>query len=156
MDIYLDSDAHSVYPQVLHTARRHALDLYVVTKDYLPETANVHLILMQEGQKNAGAWIVGNIARGDICVTADAGLASGCMLRGAVALSPSGRQWNVAVASESARGAPEAWPANLRGLTQRLETAILASRAAASRGVSLAGGLASPGARPSLTRAVAG
>ena len=152
MDIYLDSEAQSVFPQVLHAAQRHALELYVVTKDYLPAVANLHLILLQDGQKNGDAWIVGNIARGDICVTADAGIASACMLRGAVALCPSGRQWGVEVPTERARGVSEAWPASLRGFAVRLETVILANRAVASRDTSPVSGFARPGARPVVAR----
>ena len=148
MDIYLDSDAHGVYPQALHAARRYALDLYIVTKDYLPEAANVHLILMQEGQKSGGGWIVGNIARGDVCVTADAGIASACLLRGAVALSPSGRQWGVEAPGEGLRGAPETWPSNLRGFSQRLEAVILSNRVANSRGASPTSDSARQGAQP--------
>jgi hypothetical protein len=154
MDIYLDSDAQCVYPQALQAAQWYALDLYIVTKDYLPEAANVHLILMQEGQKNGGAWIVGNIARGDICVTVDAELASGCMLRGAVALSLTGRQWGVDVLREGARGAPEAGPSNPRGFAQRLETTILANRGTFLRGVAPVRDFVRPvAARPPLRRA---
>lgn len=132
MDIYLDSDAHKVFPQVLHAVRRHALELYVATRDYLAVDAGVHLILVEDPQVNRGAWIAGNILRSDICVTGDPELAAACILKGAVALSRSGRQWGVNPVNDDFRSA-EIWPQDNRHFAERLEKTIVASRAGTAR-----------------------
>jgi uncharacterized protein YaiI (UPF0178 family) len=125
-DLYVDIDAHRVLPQALRAAERYSLELYVVTRDYLYADANVHLILAQEDQASPGHWIAENIRPGDICVTADSGLATGCTLRGAQALSPAGRLWDDgSVRSATLNSAP-----NPRAFAQRLEAAIIVGRAA--------------------------
>ena len=137
MDIYLDADAHRVFPQALHAARRHALELYVVTPDYLAVDGNVHLILVEDRQVNRGAWIAGNILPGDICVTDDPELAAGCIRKGATALTTLGRHWlgdargdDVRSLSDNlaARGAPDP-----RFFAKRLEQAIALGRGADMR-----------------------
>jgi len=129
LDLYVDIDALAAYPQVLHAAQRHSLDLYVVTRDYLPATENVHLIALQDDQLNGGGWIAANISRGDICVTADPGLATNCIWRGALALSPIGRQWGVDAAGDEARVVAGPWSSDARAFVQRLEKAIASARA---------------------------
>jgi uncharacterized protein YaiI (UPF0178 family) len=131
MNIYLDIDAHKVLAQALHAAQRHAFELYVVTRDYLRAGDNVHLILVEDRQANRGGWIAANILRGDICVTGDPELAASCILRGAAALSPIGRQWSGdGVNDDIARGAAgnlsERWMPDARLFAQRLERAIVA------------------------------
>ena len=93
MDIYIDSDAHKVLPLVLRLGERHALEVYLVTRDYLGSAGNVHLILVEDQQVNRGAWITDHILRGDVCFTGDPELAASCILKGAIALTPLGRDW---------------------------------------------------------------
>jgi uncharacterized protein YaiI (UPF0178 family) len=125
-DLYVDIDARPVFPQALRAAERYSLELYIVTRDYLHADANVHLILAQEDQPNPGFWIAGNIRRGDICVTADSGLATSCAVRGAQALSPAGRLWGAdGVHLTALNSAP-----NPRAFAQRLEAAIIAGHGA--------------------------
>src|ERR1700722_19067445 len=128
-DLYIEIDSHLVYPQALRAAQRHSLELYVVTKDYLAADANLHLIAIEDDHANGGAWIVSNIGRGDICITADPHLAAGCIQRGALALSPSGRQWGADAAGDDARGAAERWSVDTRLFVQRLENGIAVARA---------------------------
>jgi hypothetical protein len=141
LDLYIDSNAHAVYPQTQKTALRHSLDLYVVTKDYFHTDTNVHLILTQENEVNGGAWIAANISRGDICVTTDSSLAASCCLRHATVLSPTGRTWRVNFSSGAggtiaaspqlmSSDAPGHLVPDARAFAQRLETAIVTTRAA--------------------------
>ena len=134
-DLYIDIVAQSIYQQILRTARRYSLEVYVVTKDYLAAEENIHLIAVQDDQVDGGSWIVANIARGDICVTADAHLADNCILRGALALSPTGLQWGADAAAEDAKRKHFALPKPLDAgaFAQRLDMVIVAARAIRSR-----------------------
>jgi len=135
MDIYLDSDAHKVLSQVLQLGRRYALEVYIATRDYLEVDGNVHLILIEDQQVNRGAWIVGNIRRGDICVTGDAELAAGCIHKGAMALTPLGRQWLTEARADDFKSLSdnlaERWAPDPRLFARRLEDAIALGRGAA-------------------------
>jgi len=92
-DLFIDIDTCPVYREVCVAAHRHSLNLYVVTRDYVELGPNVCLIATEADDESARAWIAGNIDRGDICVTADAALATRCVRRGARALRPTGRNW---------------------------------------------------------------
>ena len=132
-DIYLDLDIHAIYPQAMRAARRYALEVYVISRDYMPADENVHLIAVEDDQMNGGAWIVANILCGDICVTADSGVAAKCIARGALALSPAGRQWGANTGSADVQRFGEQRPADARALAQRLDKAILSARALSGR-----------------------
>jgi uncharacterized protein YaiI (UPF0178 family) len=136
LDLYLELDARGVYPQLARAAQRHALDVFIVSNDYLPTGDNVHLIAIEDNQVNGGAWVLANIGRGDICVTANSGLAVNCILRGALALSPSGRQWGADAVGDDAKGFAEPWAANAELFAQRLEKAIASARAMSPRPLS--------------------
>jgi uncharacterized protein YaiI (UPF0178 family) len=123
-DLYIELDAHNVYHLVLHTARRHLLDVYVVTRDYLPPEVNLHLIVGTDDQGGGANWILANIKRCDICVTANSGLAVNCVLRGASVLSPSGEQWGV-----DAVNAIDHWPSTMPSFTERLDKMIASAKA---------------------------
>jgi uncharacterized protein YaiI (UPF0178 family) len=131
LDLYLEIDAHSVYSQALRAAQRHTLDLFVVSNDYFRAGPNVHLIAVEDDQVSGSAWVLANIGRGDICVTANSGLAVNCILRSALALSPSGRQWGADAVGDDARGFAE--PANAELFVQRLEKMIASARAMSQR-----------------------
>jgi uncharacterized protein YaiI (UPF0178 family) len=149
LDLFVDIDACpvSVYPSLLRAARRHSLDLYVVTKDYLDVDPNVHLILTEDDQ-GGSEWIAANILRGDICVTGEIELATNCTLRGALALAPTGRMWTSeivtaaiagrAVSTPQLAGGARAGnrPADIAVFAQRLDTAIAAARAGNPRSYS--------------------
>jgi uncharacterized protein YaiI (UPF0178 family) len=125
LDLFVDIDNCRAYPQVLGAAQRHGLELYVVTRDYLHADANVHLIVAHE-EDGVGArdWIAANIRRGDICVTDDRALASGCLLRGAVVVEPA---------------------VDSRSFAQRLDLAIASARSAARRPALVAARFNRPG-----------
>jgi uncharacterized protein len=136
-DLYIDIDARTLYSQVLPIAQRRDVDLYVVTRDYLSVDETVHLILLDDSQKNGGAWIAANISPGDICVSGDSKVAASCILRGAIVLSPAGRQWlpdPVDHGLQVRSGyAPESRMLDRLAFIRRLETAIIESRSSAAK-----------------------
>jgi uncharacterized protein YaiI (UPF0178 family) len=133
LDLYLELDARGVYPQVIRAAQRHALDVFIVSSDYLPTDTNIHLIAVEDDQVNGGPWVLANISRGDICVTANSGLAINCIWRGALALSPSGRQWRLDTVGDDAKGFTEPCVANADLFAQRLEKTIASARGMSAR-----------------------
>jgi uncharacterized protein YaiI (UPF0178 family) len=146
LDLYLELDAHGVYPQIVRAAQRHALDVFIVSNDYLPPGDNIHLIAVEDNQANGGGgWVLANIGRGDICVTANSGLAVNCILRGALALSPSGRQWGADAIGDDAKGFAESGAANAELFAQRLEKAIASARGMKPRPSSPSPGLSRTG-----------
>ena len=145
LDLYIDIDAHAVYSQALRVAQRHSLELYVVTKDYLHGDPTVHLIAAQEDQASGSAWIIGNITRGDICVTGDPGLALNCLVLGALALSPTGRQWSGRDVDGDTKGSVEPWSPDARTFVQRLEQAIASTRVVGPRSFTSPRDLSRPG-----------
>jgi uncharacterized protein YaiI (UPF0178 family) len=131
LDLFVDIESCPVYPQMLRLARRHSLDLYVVTRDYLETDTNVHLIFAQEGGAGACEWISANIRPGDICVTDDGKLASSCTQRGALALAPSGRAWpGETVSTGGIREIRKTCAEDSRAFAQHLEAVIAAVRLA--------------------------
>jgi hypothetical protein len=102
--------------------------VFIVSSDYLPTGQNVHLIAVEDDQANGGPWILGNIGRGDICVTANSGLAVNCILRGALALSPSGWQWGADAVGDDVTRFAEPWTVNARLFARSLEKAIASAR----------------------------
>jgi uncharacterized protein YaiI (UPF0178 family) len=161
LDLYLELDAHGVYRQVMRAAQRHMLDVFIVSNDYLPTDDNIHLIAVEDDQVNASAWVLANIGRGDICVTANSGLAVNCILRGALALSPSGRQWGADVVGDDAKAFAEPWAANAELFAQRLEKAITSTRGMSARSFAPSPGFSRAGAggwspRAPMSRAALG
>jgi uncharacterized protein YaiI (UPF0178 family) len=155
MDIYIDIDAHEVFRQVLQAAQRHDLELYVVTRDYLQADLNVHLILDEDRSSNRCAWIESNILRGDICVTGDPGVATSCILKGALALTPLGGQWPRDIVGDDARNlagrVTERWTPDPRIFAQRLERAI-ATQGIELRAFAMSRGLLRETAETGLSR----
>jgi uncharacterized protein YaiI (UPF0178 family) len=126
VDMFVDVESCAVYPEMIRLAQLHSIDLYVVTRDYLESEAPVHLILADDGS-GGREWIAVNIAKHDICVTDDQTLAMRCILRGAVALKPSGHAWTGTQADSGAafRENPES---GAKSLAQHLGMAIAEAR----------------------------
>jgi uncharacterized protein YaiI (UPF0178 family) len=95
--LFVDGDACPVREEAFRVATR--LDLPVVVVSNGARAArpsglpNVRDVVVAEGADAADDWIVGHIARGDVCITADIPLAARCLERGARALSHRGRPW---------------------------------------------------------------
>lgn len=139
-NLYIDIDARALYTQVLPIAQRYNTELYVVTRDHLSVDETVHLILLDDTQKNGGAWIAANICSGDICVSGDCEVAASSILRGALAFSPSGRQWlpdSVDRCVQVRCGcAPEHRVLDRLTVVRRLETAIVEARSSTAKPLS--------------------
>jgi len=144
LDLYIDIDSCVSFSQLLRAAQRHSLEVYVITRDHLDAEPNVHLIFAQENGGAAREWIAANISRADICITDDTALASSCMLRGAVALTPNGAAWTSELLlaagpqakpgnSSSVKKFPAGVGGEARMFPQRLDAAIAVARAVAGR-----------------------
>jgi uncharacterized protein YaiI (UPF0178 family) len=77
---------------VLRVARRHALQVYMVSNQWMRTAYEpaVHRIVAPEGPDAADDWIVAHIGANDIAVTRDIELAARCLEKGAKAIGPSG------------------------------------------------------------------
>src|SRR5580700_1072682 len=127
LDLYVDIDACPVYREVAEAAQLHRLDLYVITRGFVavPAQPAVHLIFAEDDYGSGEDWITNNISTEDICITEDVCLAAQCLLKGALALKPSGYVWANPAPTESfkprRRGRPSKNAAgDLREFTQRL------------------------------------
>jgi hypothetical protein len=104
-ELYADTDAWLVLLPIIRAARRHALELYVVTRDFFAVDGSVHLILQEERVNS---------------------LAASCIARGARALSPAGRAWSGEGGAESVLGSV----ANAQALARALDAVINERRVA--------------------------
>ena len=93
IQILVDGDACPVKAEVEKVAARHNLTVTIVSNGGLRPSANPRLrhITVGGGADAADDWIAGNIAAGDICVTADIPLAARCLDKGARVLAPNGK-----------------------------------------------------------------
>ena len=91
--IFVDGDACPVKAEVEKVAARHGLVVTIVSNGGLRPSANplMRHVTVAEGADAADDWIVGNIAAGDICITADIPLAARCLDRNARVLGPNGK-----------------------------------------------------------------
>jgi uncharacterized protein YaiI (UPF0178 family) len=95
--IYVDGDACPVRDEVYRVAGRLNLPVIVVSNGSRPilppRDPNVRMVIVGEGADAADDWIVERIGTADVCVTADIPLASRCLVKGARALAPTGKEW---------------------------------------------------------------
>jgi uncharacterized protein YaiI (UPF0178 family) len=96
-DIYVDADACPVREEVYRVARRLGLNVFVVSNGSRPirpePDPDIRMIVVGDGADAADDWIADHIRPGDVCVTADIPLAARCLVGGARAISPTGKQW---------------------------------------------------------------
>jgi uncharacterized protein YaiI (UPF0178 family) len=93
LDIYVDGDACPVKEEVMRVARRHDLEVYMVSNACLRPVNNrkIHMILVEAGADIADDWIAERCADGDIVITADILLADRCIKNGSDVISPAGK-----------------------------------------------------------------
>lgn len=91
--IYIDADACPVKDEAAKVAARHGLAIHFVSNAHmrLPEGANIHRVVVQDGPDVADDWIAGRITARDICITADIPLASRCLKAGAKVIGSTGK-----------------------------------------------------------------
>ncbi len=95
LKIYVDGDSCPVKDEVLRISLRHALDVYLVSNRWTTQVMGprVHKILVAAGPDVADNWIVDNISKDDIVVTADILLAQRCLKLGAYVIGPQGKNF---------------------------------------------------------------
>jgi len=91
--IYVDADACPVKQEIYRVAGRHRLKVILVanTRMRVPDNASVGLVLVDDQLDAADNWIAEHVKEDDIVITGDIPLASRCLKKGAIALSPRGK-----------------------------------------------------------------
>jgi len=104
--IYVDGDACPVKDEVFRVAKRHALQVRVVSQGALrlPSDERVEAIRVGRGFGAADDWIVEQIGADDIAITADIPLAHRCLQRGARVIAPDGRIFTDAMIGSALAG----------------------------------------------------
>jgi uncharacterized protein YaiI (UPF0178 family) len=96
VQIYVDADSCPVKEEVYRVAGRYELEVTLVAASWLrvPLDARVHLEVVKEtGDLDAADdWIVERIGPGDVVISEDILLAARCVTKGALALSPRGKE----------------------------------------------------------------
>lgn len=94
--IYIDADACPVKEEIFRIAKRHNLQVYVVSNSRLsvPVDQNIHKIQVNSDLDAADNWIVEHIQINDIVITVDILLADRCLKKGTRAISPAGKVFN--------------------------------------------------------------
>lgn len=94
--IYVDADACPVKEEVFRVAKRHNLQVYLVSNSRLNMIVdkNVHKIQVESDPDAADNWICEHVTIGDIVVTIDILLADRSLKKGARAISPIGKVFN--------------------------------------------------------------
>ena len=93
LDIYVDADACPVKEEVMRVAKRHDLEVHMVSNSYLRPINNqkIHIVLVYSGADVADDWIAERSKDGDIVITADILLADRCIKNGSCVISPTGK-----------------------------------------------------------------
>lgn len=91
--IYVDADACPVKAETVKVAERHGLPVVFVANSWMavPRAPRVRVQVVSGSFDAADDWIVEQVVRDDIVVTADIPLASRALSKGARVLGPSGK-----------------------------------------------------------------
>ncbi|MFC5651729.1 YaiI/YqxD family protein [Paenibacillus solisilvae] len=94
--IVVDADACPVKREIVEVARTYAVPvLMVASYDHrLEPEAGVQIMQVDRSDQSVDLYISNHIAKGDIVVTQDFGLATIVLSRGAIALSPRGQEYD--------------------------------------------------------------
>ena len=91
--LFIDADACPVKDEVYKVAQRYGLQVYVVANSFLmvPKAPMIERVVVDAGPDVADDWIVDQVVRGDIVVSADIPLAGRCLDKGAFVIGSTGR-----------------------------------------------------------------
>jgi len=91
--IYVDADSCPVKEETVKVATRHEMPVIFVANSWMPipRGARSRLRVVSGDFDAADDWIIEQVRRNDIVVTADIPLASRCLKQGARVLGPSGK-----------------------------------------------------------------
>ncbi len=94
--IYIDGDACPVKEDIFKIAKRHGLQVYLVSNSRLHMIVDqhVHKIQVSSDFDAVDNWICEHIEKDDIVITTDILLADRCLKKGAHALSSTGKIFN--------------------------------------------------------------
>jgi len=103
LDIYVDADACPVKQEVCRVAKRYQLNVIFVSNSQMriPDQEGVQLVVVDEQLDAADDFIVENVTKDDVVVTADIPLASRCIKSGAQVIGPNGRLFSNANIGEA-------------------------------------------------------
>ena len=95
LHIYIDADACPVKQEVYRVAVRYRLDVTLVANSWMrvPKESWLTLKVVSDGFDAADDWIVEQVQRHDIVVTADILLASRCLKKGACVIGSTGKSF---------------------------------------------------------------
>lgn len=95
IELFVDGDACPVKDEVYAVAARLGLAVVVVANQRIavPADLGVEMVVVDAGPDAADDWIVDEIRRCDIVITADIPLAGRCLAVGAFALGTNGREF---------------------------------------------------------------
>jgi len=93
IEIFVDGDGCPVKDETYVVATRYGIRVALVANSpqSVPRGFGVELVVVDQGPDAADDWIVENLRRGDVVVTADLPLAARCLGAGARVLGTSGR-----------------------------------------------------------------
>ena len=91
--IFVDADGCPVKQEIYRVAERYGLKVTLVSNSRMriPQENWLTLIVVDGQFDSADDWIVEHVAKNDIVVSGDIPLASRCLAKGAMTLSPTGR-----------------------------------------------------------------
>jgi uncharacterized protein YaiI (UPF0178 family) len=91
--LFIDADACPVKDEAYKVAQRYGLQVYVVANSFLmvPKSPMIERVVVDAGPDVADDWIVEQVVRGDIVVSADIPLAGRCLDKGAFVIGSTGR-----------------------------------------------------------------
>ncbi|GGD71341.1 YaiI/YqxD family protein [Paenibacillus nasutitermitis] len=94
--IVVDADACPVKREIVEVARMMSIPvLMVASYDHrLEPGAGISVVQVDKGDQSVDLYIANHVARGDIVVTQDFGLATIVLAKGAIALSNRGQQYD--------------------------------------------------------------
>ncbi len=95
LDIFVDADGCPVKHEVCSVAKRYGLKVIVVSNSRMriPQEDRVELVVVPGQFDAADDWIVTHAGEKDIVISGDIPLASRCLKRGALVLSPTGHEF---------------------------------------------------------------
>lgn len=92
LNIYIDGDGCAVKEEVYKVALRYKMKIFLVANKAMsyPFDANIEMLVVNGGFDAADDWIVEQIEKSDIAITADILLADRCLKKQARVLGPKG------------------------------------------------------------------
>ena len=95
--VFVDADGCPVKEEIYRVARRHGLEVVLVSNSWMrvPQESWIELIVVGGDLDAADDWIVENVTETDVVVSADIPLASRCLEKGTRVIGHRGRAFTV-------------------------------------------------------------